>query len=234
MFHVKQLGEHMIKAVIFDYNGTLFLDHDLNDESWRQVVAELTNNRIDFDSFYPTIRNKHNYLAVRKIKEILPDLVNEDEDYWANRKEDIYQDLCTKNNRNQLNKGAEEFLNYLKENNVLIGLCTSSIISNVNFYYKNTKLDRWFKMENTIYDNGKYASKKEMYEDCAKTLGVKTKDVLVFEDSPNSIKECLSSGVENLIAIKRPDVKSLDEDSRIKQIINNFTELDMSLIDIAK
>ena len=41
-----------MKAVIFDFNGTLFFDSDINEWAWRQTINELSDNKIDFDKEY--------------------------------------------------------------------------------------------------------------------------------------------------------------------------------------
>ena len=37
-----------MKAVIFDYNGTLFFDSDINEIAWRQTIEELSQGSIAF------------------------------------------------------------------------------------------------------------------------------------------------------------------------------------------
>lgn len=218
----------MIKAVIFDFNGTLFQDHDINEISWRKILEEITENKIDIDSFYSVYKSVHNYLCVKAAFEQInnpqpTEVLNE----WAKKKEVYYQNYCLELKRNKLTNGAEELLDKLKAANYPIGLCTSSIIENVNFYYKNVNLGRWFSMDKTIYDNGLYIDKVTMYQDCAKKLGVDLKDIIVFEDSPKSIKEAIKAGCQNVVAVRRSDSIELPE---IKQIINDFTEFDYSIL----
>lgn len=217
----------MIKAVIFDFNGTLFQDHDINRIAWLQTLEEITKNKIDIKSFYEKRKSLHNYLIVKDaFKEMNEEANEETIQFWSIQKEIYYQNYCLEHHRNQMTNGAEELLDYLKQNNVKIGLCTSSIIENVNFYYKNVNLDRWFIKELTVYDNGKYHDKIDMYKDCAALLKENIKDIIVFEDSPKAIKEVIEAGCQKVIAIKRDDSPSLPQ---IKQTIEDFTKLDKSI-----
>lgn len=220
----------MIKAVLFDFNGTLFLDTEINRGIWREILNELSKNRIDFDNFFRNYKSVHNHIIIGEVIKMFPDLKNEDIDYWVNKKEIIYRKYCKDNKVNQLTPGAEKLLDYLKENKVKIGLCTSSIIDNVNFYYENVKLDRWFSMDYTVYDNGTYDSKTQMYLDCAKRLNVNIDEVLIIEDSPRSIKEAIKACCKKIVAIKNIDSEELDL-PEIKQTINDFTELDYTILD---
>lgn len=220
----------MIKAVLFDFNGTLFQDAAINKKIWKKILNELTNNKIDFESFYSEFSNTHNHLIINEIRKRYLNNKEIDVDYWSNKKEDTYKNYCLQHNLKQMTPGAEEFLNYLKENNIKIGLCTSSIIGNVNFYYKNLNLYRWFTMEHTIYDTGEYDSKSKMYLDCAKSFEENIKDCLIIEDSPRAIFQAIKAGCKKIIAIKNEETKNLEYEE-IKQTINNFNELDYSILD---
>ena len=220
----------MIKAILFDFNGTLYLDRDINKITWEETVNKLSKGRIDFEEFYPKYKSVHDYLVIKEIIRRYPDLKDEDIDYWVDYKESAYRQYCVDHKRNKMTSGAEEFLSYVKEKGIKIGLCTSSIIDNVNFYYTNVKLDRWFKMENTIYDDGTYTSKTEMYLDCASRLNEKIEDCLIIEDSPRAIQEAIKTGCQKIIAIKNQDSEKLDN-PEVKQFINDFTEFDYSILD---
>lgn len=230
MFHVKQFGEQMIKAVLFDFNGTLFQDGDINEITWQQTYEELTRNRLDFDTFYPTHKSIHSHIVIQEVLDMFEDLKNEDSNKWASIKEAKYRKYCIDHKRNQITPGAEKFLIYLKEKEIKRGLCTASIIENVNFYYSNLNLNRWFDMKYTVYDDGTYTSKMQMYLDCAKKLNIDIKDCLIIEDMPNPIKEAIKAGCKNIIAIKSDDTKNLDL-PEIKQFINDFNDIDCSILD---
>lgn len=219
----------MIKTVIFDFNGTLFIDHDINRIAWIKTLKEITKDKINVEEFYNPRASMHNYLIVKDAYNAINDPQNDEVlNWWAKHKEEYYQEYCIVNNRNQMTKGAPELLDYLKEKGIKIGLCTSSLIENVNFYYKNVNLYRWFNMEYTVYDNGSYTNKTQMYKDCAKKLGSDISEALVFEDSPSAIKDVIEAGCKNVVAIKRNDTPYIYKE--VKQIINDFTEFDRTII----
>lgn len=122
--------------------------------------------------------------------------------------------------------GAEEFLNYLKENNIPINLCTASLKVNVDFYYDLLHLEKWFDKDLIAYDDGSFENKVEMYKAAAERIGVDIKDCFVIEDSLSSIDQAIIAGCKNIIAIKKTDTPDYPE---IKQVINDFTKIDYSL-----
>lgn len=60
-----------MKAVLFDYNGTLFFDADINYYAWKETINELSNGYIDFDVVYEDYKSVRNYLFVEKIFEMM-------------------------------------------------------------------------------------------------------------------------------------------------------------------
>ena len=219
-----------MKAVLFDYNGTLFFDTDINHIAWKQTIEELSKGTIDFETIYKDYKSVRNFLFVEKVFELMSLPYDEEKIlYWSKRKEtQYYQTYCREHHRDKLSPGAEEFLNYLKQNNIPINLCTASLIENVDFYFDYLKLDKWFDKKVIAYDDGSFYDKTQMYIECAKRIGYNIEDCIVIEDSPTSIKQAIKAGCKNIIAIKREDTPDLPE---IKQVIDDFTQIDKSILE---
>lgn len=219
----------MVKGVFFDFNGTLYFDQDINKITWKQTIDKLSDNKINFEPFYKKYKSIMDFIVVEDaFKLINKKYSKEDVDYFVNYKENAYRQYGIDHGRTKLPAGAEKVLDYLKEKNIPVILCTSSIIENVEYYYKYFDLEKWFVFDQTVYDTGEYTSKSKMYQECAKRLNIKIEDGVVFEDSPKSIQEAIEAGAKKVVAIKRDDTPPLQE---IKQVINDFTELDFSIFD---
>lgn len=219
----------MKKGVCFDFNGTLYLDHDINHMAWKQIIEEIAGNKIDFEEYYVTGKQYMNYQIVTQVYQLINEPVIEEKvQYYADKKEVIYRKLCTDLHRNKMINGAEDVLNYLKQHNIPVILCTSSIKSNVDFYYSNLNLERWFDPSQTVYDTGEYSGKVDMYLECARRLNVDIKDCVIFEDSPKSIKEAVETGCLNIVIQKRSDSPSYPS---VKQVIEDYTKLDYSIFE---
>ena len=48
----------MIETVIFDFNGTLYFDKDLNEQSWKIIYKEIIGNEDNFNNELETILSK--------------------------------------------------------------------------------------------------------------------------------------------------------------------------------
>ncbi len=220
----------MIKAILFDYNGTLFPDDDINDAAWKATINELSQGKIDADRFYGEFIGTRNYPFVEKMFEILGLPHNEEKImYWAKRKETrYYHTICREYGRNRMLKGAEELLNELKEKGIPFTMCTASLDVNVDFYFELLNLDRWFDRSQVVYDDGIMYDKKDMYLEGAKRLGVDIADCLIFDDSPASIRKAAEAGCKRIVVIEKannPDLK------QIVQKIHDFDEFDRGLLE---
>lgn len=135
-----------MKKVLFDFNGTLFFDSDINYIAWKETIRELAGDRIEFDQIYPQYRSVRNEAFISAVFRLL-DMPEDPEKirYWAKRKEtEYYQNYCRRNKRNKLASGAVELLDLLKERDIPFNLCTASIKENVDFYLSCLGLNRWF------------------------------------------------------------------------------------------
>ena len=219
----------MIKAVLFDYNGTLFPDDDINDRAWKATINELSQGKINADEFYGAFIGMRNYPFVEEVFKMLGLPLEEDKImYWAIRKEtEYYHKICRSLNRDMI-PGARELLDELKEKKIPINMCTASLIENVDFYFDYMKLDQWFDKDLVVYDDGVSVDKKDMYLEGARRLGVDISECLVFDDSPVSIRKAAEAGCKNIIVIRKPNNPDLPE---IRQRISNFYEFDRNLLD---
>ena len=218
-----------MKAVLFDFNGTLFFDSDINYIAWKQTIGELSDSRIDFDQIYPEYKSVRNEIFIEKVFEMLGYPFDKEKIlYWAKRKETrYYHTYCREHGRNKLAPGAEELLDWLKEKNIPFNLCTASLKENVDFYFSYIGLNKWFDTNKIAYDDGTFADKVEMYRAAAERIGFTTDECLVLEDSAGSILQAVKAGCSNIIAIRKDDTPQIKE---ILQTISDFTEFDRSLL----
>ena len=93
-----------MRPIIFDYNGTLFFDADINEWAWRQTVNEISKGTIDFDEVYKEFKSTRNYIFIEHIFKMLGYPLEEDRiNYWAKRKEtEYYHRFCKEHNRKEL------------------------------------------------------------------------------------------------------------------------------------
>lgn len=216
-----------MKAVLFDFNGTLFFDTGFHLDAWSKIYSEYHEGAVSApdSGFYCGPCNDV------IIQRIAPQLSKEERAKCSAHKEAIYREICMQNPQKlHLSEGAEELFEYLEEKEVLFALATASIRANVDFYYQTFSLDWWFERNLCVYDDGSYADKGEMQLEAARRLDVNFSDCIVVEDSLTAIGHARKNGAGLVIgigeALTHPKLIAAGAD----HCIINFTEFKRSWI----
>lgn len=218
----------MKKAIIFDFNGTMFFDEDKHILSWRAFAWNEFHKEIKDEDFPLHIHGYSNKEILRFLTE--KEFSKEEVLYYAEKKELYYQKICEEDPKNlHLIKGLPAFLQKLKEQNVPIAICTASMKPNVDWYRKTFHLDDFFKEENYIYDDGTIKHGKpdpEIYLRAISQLKVNPEDCIVFEDAISGLKSAYNAGVKTIYAIKsEAGEKEIQHLSFITGIYRDFTDV---------
>lgn len=218
-----------MKTVIFDFNGTLYFDQDLNIEAWKVIYEEIIGNSNDFIEQIEKILATKDDTNINRFFNMVGKQVDEATlDKYAHKKEELYQTLAKRNNRKQLAPGAKELLDYLKDNGYNIYMATASIKYNVDFYLDYCGISKWIHFDHIAYDDGINTNKKDIYLDAIKRSNTNTKNIIAFDDSYGSCQSAIDAGIENIIRINHYNYKHLDSPA-IKQEIYDFNELDYQI-----
>lgn len=219
----------MIDTVIFDFNGTLYFDKDLNEESWKIIYKEILGNDENFDNELENILSTKTDSNIDNFfKRMGQNVGREILDEYSLKKENIYQDLAKKKGRNYLAPGASNLLDYLKENNIKIFLATASIKYNVDFYLDYIGLKKWFDYSCITYDDGINKNKKEMYLKAISLANTNINNILAFDDTYNSIMAGIEAGINKVIRINPHNYKHLDNKCIIAEL-EDYKKLDYSI-----
>lgn len=226
--------EEKPKAVIFDFNGTMFFDEEKHVLSWRSFAKKKFNVSIPDEDFPKHIHGFNNreiltYLSGHPVSE-------EETDRLAIEKEGEYQALCEEDKENlHLVTGLPAFLDLLVSQHVPIAIATASRKFNVDWYIKTFDLLRWFKKENIIYDDGTLTRGKPdpmIYQRAMKKLHRKPEDCLIFEDSVSGLKSALNAKAGSVIAIEPKDVEDRGRSvNGVKEILNDFSDIPQDVYD---
>lgn len=227
---MEQLVENkMIKAAIFDFNGTLYLDDDINERSWKETYIELMGSDEGFDDLFGEILSVRNVVTIKKLYKIKGIDADEELQYkWAYIKETKYHKIVVEEERKDLTPGAVEALDYIKNHNLPIIMATASIKYNVDFYFEQFGIGKWFDREEVVYDDLSYPDKCAMYKEALKRLNLSGDEVILFDDSANSINNAIKAGIKKIVRINNFNKPKM-ANPEIKQEIKDFTELDYSI-----
>ena len=192
-----------MEGVIFDFNGTMFLDSPLHERAWIEMAAKLRSQPLGVEEFYANLQGRTNlqiitYLLGREPSPAeLTDITEE--------KELLYRTRCSApDGLHTLAPGVEDFLNLLKPTGIPFTIATGSYKPNVDFYFSHLGLAKWFNINNVIYDDGTYPGKPypDIFLKAAAKIGVEPSKCLVFEDSYAGIKSATTAGIGRIVTVE--------------------------------
>ncbi len=186
------------KGIIFDFNGTLFFDGKYHENAWNQMSMHLRNCSISKEEMHTKVHGSPN---VQIIENLCPNQFNEEEkNNLSKEKETIYRNICETEDVH-LVEGSKSFFAYAKEQGIVFNIASASIYDNIQFFFEIFHLDDYFCMKDTIYDNGKYVNKQNMFIDSLSILNVNKDDCIVIEDSCSGVFSAIQAGFKHIIVI---------------------------------
>lgn len=224
-----------MRGIIFDFNGTLFWDSQLHLDAWREFSAKLRGTPFSDEEMlkYMFGRTNEDIIAYAIGKKPDKELVEK----LADEKEAYYRNMCLKKPEEfKLAPHAEDFLNYLKANNIPMTIATMSELCNVEFYIKEFNLARWFDLDKIVYSNGKIPGKPapDIYEIAARNLDLPPQDCVVIEDALSGIEAARRANIGKIIAIASREPKEFYKNvPGVSQIITDFNQIDKNIFNVA-
>ncbi|HXB18571.1 MAG TPA: HAD family phosphatase [Steroidobacteraceae bacterium] len=190
------------QGIIFDFNGVLFSDSDLQERAWQVMAKRLRGREMTAEEFALHMHGRANayvlrYLAGRDIgASELADL--------SEAKESLFRELCLETpNRMVLSEGAADLLEWLRLAGIARTIATSSGIGNVEFYIEHLQLERWFELARLVYDDGVRPGKPapDMYLAAARNIGLDPPRCIVVEDAVSGVIAAQAAKIGYIVGI---------------------------------
>jgi len=195
------------RAVIFDFNGTLFWDTAFHVRAF-EIFAEryrdgrhgsLAARKLTDSDMTEHIMGRSNDLIMKFI--FNQELSKEQIAVLADEKEAIYRDLCRGQVR--LASGATELFDRLKEAAIPFTIASSADRVNIDFYYEQLPLSRWIDRRLVVYNDGTLRGKPhpDLFLRAAERLGVDIASTTIFEDSAAGIEAAENAGAGQVVVV---------------------------------
>jgi HAD superfamily hydrolase (TIGR01509 family) len=219
----------MNRAAIFDFNGTIFWDTEINYLSWSNCIKKWLDREYSREEYF--------ILNGRTNKETIERVFNKklSEEFIAQKDKEKtveYLKIMKEQQENVvLAPGFEEFAQRLIDLGITIAIATSASPSLMVEYKKVFKLTRLFKEEFIISSDGSLASKPDpaIYLKTIDLLDIPASSTIVFEDAKSGIISASRAQVKNVIAVSS-DGSDFDTIANLKEtsmIITDYFNLDI-------
>lgn len=216
-----------MNGVIFDFNGTLFLDNDKHIKAWNKIAMELRGNGITEEELHTKMNGVNNKYIIRYLNSGKED--DELEAKYSSLKEQYYRRFCKEDTKNfHLIEGAVQLFDQLKQKNIPFTIASASIKDNIDFFVENFQLDRWIDPETIVYDNGQYKDKEAMFIQAARNIHVPVDQICVIEDSLAGVNASIKAGIPDIRIIDSGHIASQVESfEQVRQICDTMKEIEL-------
>ena len=215
----------MLKAVIFDLDGTLTNTDSIHFSIWQSWLGEYGLN-IDLAFYQQNISGKHNPDFLRQW---LPQLSSEEIQQLSEKKEAYFREVA----QNQLKPlaGLEKLLLWLKENSMQSAVVTNALRPNADFMLKALNLDNYW--ETVIVSEELPWAKPHPfpYLEALRRLNISPSSAVVFEDSPSGICSAVAAKIFTVgVATSHEEKVLVDHGASL--VISDFNDPQLPTIGI--
>ena len=212
-----------MEGVIFDFNGTLLLDDPINSLSWKKYAKRKFNYDLT-DADYHKYNGTPGETWIEGITE--GKITGEEAIKCREEKEEQYREDL-RNAEIDLIKGAKEFFNELKNNNIPFTIATSADKKNIELFFEKFGLNKWFDLDKCAFTDGTFKGKPnpDIYLIAAKKIGVDIKKCIVFEDTKSGVKSGYTAGAKVIGMLAGRKAEDIWKFEKVVDVINDFTEV---------
>jgi beta-phosphoglucomutase len=188
----------MLKAILFDLDGTLIDSEYFHFDCWNEILAE-SSVQLTYDDW---VKNYAGIpLPVNAQRLIDKYNITTPYDELVERREALTLDRF-KTNDVALMPFVLENLEFFTEKGLTLALVTSSPRADVEAVFARNGLKHFFKFTITRSEVTNSKPHPESYETCVRELGLAKDECIVFEDTQNGVKAAKAAGLVCL-AIQR-------------------------------
>lgn len=215
-----------IKGVIFDMDGVMIDTERQNSEGFKAAGEK---QGVDIPMW---LINNFKGATHEVTEKLFNDYFKGKIDYWETRRiRDEYIDELRKSEGVPVKKGLFNLLNYIKENNMVCAVATSTRHEIAEKMLKD--VGAWPFLDAMVYgdevSHGKPAP--DIFLKAAEILKLNTSEVIVIEDSINGIRAGYAAGIK---VIHVPDTIQIDNDIKALtyKICNSLDDISKIIEDI--
>ncbi|MCD8013152.1 MAG: HAD family phosphatase [Lachnospiraceae bacterium] len=190
-----------MKGVIFDFNGTMFFDEAFQNESWKTFIEQKIGRDISDNEFQEYVHGRNADVTLSYF--LQRDFSKQEIRELEEEKEIIYRDLCIKSEDFKLADGLPRFLDEIVSRGIPHTIATASALGNVKFFFEHLCLDKWFRLEDVVYNDGAIRGKPypDIYLKAAEAIKVDIADCVVFEDAKSGIESAVQAGAGKIVGV---------------------------------
>ena len=182
----------MLKAIIFDLDGTLVDSLPYHHESWRIFFK---NNNLEEHDFSEVLKEYKGGGTLELMTSVFGDMYTKDElKKMTDDKEIIFRDIYK--SKIYPIEGLKQFLDNLKKNNILLSIGSNAIRKNVLMTIEELSITNYFSSIICGDEVSRGKPDPEMFVKTLSNLNVSRDECIIFEDSIEGIKAAKNADIK--------------------------------------
>lgn len=181
-----------LKAVFFDFSGTLFHHEHLHDSVIRQVFSEYSSEALDEDELraYMQLPYRDRFMQLLTMRGVDDDALVDQLTQRANEEFDKVAGV-----KHALLPGAREVMHQLSEHDIVMAVVSSMPHAVIEQNLETAGVRKYVKVITGSDDVSVRKPHPEPYEQTLIECGVAAGDVIAFEDTPTGIESARLAGI---------------------------------------
>jgi len=215
----------MLKAIIFDLDGTLVDSLPYHHESWRIFFK---NNNLEEHDFSEVLKEYKGGGTLELMTSVFGDMYTKDElKKMTDDKEIIFRDIYK--SKIYPIEGLKQFLDNLKENNILLSIGSNAIRKNVIMTIEELSLTNYFSSIICGDEVSRGKPDPEMFVKTLSNLNVSRDECIIFEDSIEGVKAAKNAHIKVIGVTSSQSSEKLKSVGAFKTI-DDYTKISLDNI----
>ncbi|WP_374164066.1 HAD family hydrolase [Arcticibacter sp. MXS-1] len=184
----------MLKAILFDLNGTMINDMDYHTDAWFKIINDL-GRTMTRDEVKMEMYGKNSEVLERVFGK--GHFSDEEIEKLSFDKEKQYQEAFRP--RLKLIDGLDHFLAELDARGIKMAVASAAIPFNIDFVLDGLDIRKYISAVVSADDVKRSKPDPETFVMAAERLGIAPEDCLVFEDNPKGVEAARNGGMKAVV-----------------------------------
>ena len=215
----------MLKAIIFDLDGTMVDSLPYHHESWRIFFK---NNNIEENDFTEILKEYKGGGTLELMTSVFGNMYTKEElEKMTNDKEVIFRDIYK--SKIYPIEGLKKFLDNLKESNISLSIGSNAIRKNVIMTIEELGITNYFSSIICGDEVSKGKPDPEMYIKTLSNLKVNKDECVIFEDSIEGVEAAKNADIK-VIGVTSSQSSEILKSVGAFETINDYTRINVDNI----
>lgn len=209
----------MLKAILFDLNGTMINDMDYHTDAWFKIINDL-GRTMTRDEVKMEMYGKNSEVLERVFGK--GHFSDEEIEKLSFDKEKQYQEAFRP--RLKLIDGLDSFLAELDARGIKMAVASAAIPFNIDFVLDGLDIRKYISAVVSADDVKRSKPDPETFVMAAERLGVAPEDCLVFEDNPKGVEAARNGGMKAVVITTMHEEHEFEGLDNILKFISDYRD----------